>query len=62
MCVTGLRCLNYAGVWSFRGLIMNSMKIYNVEEIKKILEPVFEEKGIKSAVLFGSYAKGIADG
>jgi len=36
------------------------VKIYNVEEIKSRLTPVFDANGVKSAVLFGSYAKGLA--
>ena len=42
-----------------RTTIMNS-DIYNVEEIKLILKPVFEKNGINKAILFGSYARGIA--
>ena len=34
--------------------------IFTIEEIKNYLEPVFEGKNIKSAVLFGSYGKGTA--
>lgn len=32
----------------------------NIELIKKTLEPVFRENGVKSAILFGSFAKGTA--
>ena len=34
--------------------------IYTIEEIKKKLQPIFEEKGVIKATLFGSYAKGEA--
>jgi len=34
--------------------------LYTVEEIKDRLTPIFEEKGVIRAVLFGSYAKGEA--
>ena len=35
--------------------------IYTVNDIKRILQPVFKKHNIKKAVLFGSYAKGEAD-
>lgn len=35
--------------------------IYSVNELKSALRPVFERYGVKSAILFGSYAKGRAD-
>jgi len=34
--------------------------IYKIEEIKSRLAPIFGANGVKSAVLFGSYAKGSA--
>ena len=34
--------------------------VYTVEEIKGRLTPIFEEKGVVRAILFGSYAKGEA--
>ena len=34
--------------------------MYTIEEIKDTLNPIFHENGIRSAVLFGSYAKGQA--
>ena len=34
---------------------------YSVQELKTALDPVFREYGVRSAVLFGSYAKGCAD-
>ena len=37
------------------------LRIYTIEQIKEILEPVFREFKVKSAILFGSYAKGIAN-
>ena len=36
-------------------------EIYTVNDIKRILQPVFKKHNIKKAVLFGSYAKGEAD-
>jgi len=35
--------------------------IYDISEIQRRLEPVFRERGVKSAVLFGSYSNGEAD-
>ncbi len=34
--------------------------VYSVEGIRALLRPVFDNYNIKRAVLFGSYAKGIA--
>ena len=34
--------------------------LYTIEEIKNKLHPIFEEKGVLKAILFGSYAKGEA--
>jgi predicted nucleotidyltransferase len=39
---------------------MNNATVYDIAEIKRRLEPVFRSSGVKSAVLFGSYAKGEA--
>jgi predicted nucleotidyltransferase len=39
---------------------MNTESVYDIAEIKRRLEPVFHASGVKSAVLFGSYAKGEA--
>lgn len=41
---------------------MRSMSeiIYTPEQIKTILQPVFMNHNVKKAILFGSYAKGIA--
>jgi predicted nucleotidyltransferase len=36
------------------------VKVYEIEEIKSRLTPVFDANGVRSAVLFGSYAKGSA--
>ena len=36
-------------------------KIYSVNEIKSIVEPVAREYGVESLFLFGSYANGSAD-
>ena len=35
--------------------------VYTLNELKTVLDPVFREHGVRSAVLFGSYAKGCAD-
>lgn len=35
--------------------------VYTVNQIQSIVNPIFMEKGIAKAVLFGSYAKGLAD-
>ncbi|MBQ9551684.1 MAG: nucleotidyltransferase domain-containing protein [Clostridia bacterium] len=35
-------------------------RIYTLAELKNALNPIFEQYGVKKAVLFGSYAKGIA--
>lgn len=34
--------------------------IYSVGEIENILHPIFASHGVRRAVLFGSYAKGLA--
>ncbi len=34
--------------------------IYSIDELKRVLHPVFSQHGVRSAVLFGSYAKGLA--
>ena len=36
------------------------LMLYTVEEIRGKLTPIFEEKGVIRAILFGSYAKGEA--
>lgn len=35
-------------------------KVYSFEEIQNRLFPVFRQYGIKKAILFGSYGKGVA--
>jgi len=35
-------------------------KIYTIPELQAVLSPIFASHGIKSATLFGSYAKGAA--
>lgn len=35
-------------------------RVYTLAELKDTLHPVFERFGVKKAVLFGSYAKGLA--
>lgn len=37
-----------------------SDKIYSISTIQSLLQPVFESYNIKKAILFGSYAKGLA--
>jgi predicted nucleotidyltransferase len=39
---------------------MNKSETYDLAEIKRRLSPVFQTHGVKSAVLFGSYATGEA--
>jgi predicted nucleotidyltransferase len=39
---------------------INSVDVYDISEIKKRLFPVFRANGVKTAILFGSYAKGEA--
>jgi predicted nucleotidyltransferase len=40
--------------------LLNSTDVYNITEIKKRILPVFMANGVKSAILFGSYARGEA--
>ena len=35
-------------------------KIYTIDEISEILNPIFEKSGVVKAILFGSYAKNSA--
>ena len=35
-------------------------KVYSLTELKSSLHPVFSRFGVRKAVLFGSYAKGVA--
>lgn len=35
--------------------------IYTIDDIKKVLYPVFVKHNVKKAVLFGSYVKGLAN-
>ena len=39
----------------------NQTKIYSIEEISQILNPIFEKTGVVKAIIFGSYAKNIAE-
>jgi len=32
--------------------------MYTIPQIKQVLDPIFKSHGVKSAILFGSYAKG----
>ncbi|GHV27235.1 hypothetical protein FACS1894167_01890 [Synergistales bacterium] len=41
--------------------VINSTDVLDIAAIKEKLAPVFRENGVRSAVLFGSYAKGSAD-
>lgn len=36
-------------------------KVYTVQQIQMILEPIFSDYEVKKAILFGSYAKGVAE-
>ena len=38
-----------------------SDKIYSVEEIKRLVNPILRRNNVRKAVLFGSYVKGSAD-
>lgn len=35
--------------------------IYTIDDIKMLLNPVFANHGVKKVILFGSYAKGLAN-
>lgn len=35
-------------------------RVYSISELRTILTPIFAAHGVKSAILFGSYAKGSA--
>ena len=35
-------------------------KVYTIPELQSILSPIFQQNGVKQAILFGSYAKGRA--
>ena len=39
---------------------VKSVPEYSTESLRQVLTPVFKKYGVKSAVLFGSYAKGCA--
>ena len=39
---------------------MSNKIIYDLSDIKRRLEPVFDANNVKSAILFGSYAEGHA--
>ena len=41
-------------------MIASNKQIYSIEELKRILIPVFERYGLKKVGLFGSYAHGTA--
>ena len=36
-------------------------KVYSIEEIKNILDKILKDTPVKSVILFGSYAKNMAD-
>ena len=38
-----------------------SNEIYSQSQIKSILDPIFKTHKVKKAILFGSYAKGLAN-
>ncbi len=35
--------------------------VYTINQIQSMITPIFEQNDISKAILFGSYAKGIAD-
>jgi len=37
-------------------------RIYSVDELRRILSPIFARYGVKRAILFGSYGRNCADG
>lgn len=41
-------------------LSYGNTKKYTINEIRRVLSPIFESYGVTKAILFGSYAKGIA--
>ena len=41
-------------------MVSQMSRIYTLAELKNTLNPVFEQFGVKKAILFGSYAKGLA--
>jgi predicted nucleotidyltransferase len=41
-------------------MITMTETVYSIGQLKKMLAPVFNRNGVKKAVLFGSYGKGIA--
>ena len=41
-------------------IVNNQTKLYTIEDIHQILNPIFEKSGVIKAVLFGSYAKNSA--
>ena len=41
-------------------MVRQMSRIYTLAELKNTLNPIFEQFGVKKAVLFGSYAKGLA--
>lgn len=42
------------------GMIALTETVYTTQQIQKILKPIFMSHNVKKAVLFGSYAKGLA--
>ena len=40
------------------GVSMN--KVYSIPELQSILSPISQQNGVKQAILFGSYANGLA--
>ena len=35
-------------------------RVYTIPELKEILTPIFQQNGVRQAILFGSYANGCA--
>jgi len=53
-----INSINFCGIIVCEVILLD--KIYNFEEIKSILFPIFMTSAVRQAVLFGSYAKGQA--
>ena len=52
-------------IWYYKGenivAIFEDENMLDIEMIRQILYPIFQEYNVKKAVLFGSYAKGLAN-
>lgn len=52
--------INRKIIHDFYGGAYMTNQIYSAQQIQSILIPIFKEYNIRKAILFGSYAKGIA--